>query len=193
MKTVVSKNVFEKSLFGLFSPKVFFLLSLALLAFYMNFLFVSQPFTIKNVLDKLYKKKIRQTLSRAEGSLTALGMDIRVLKIKQGDKIYLEFLSRNADNSYWFINSVELKGSREAYFDYRGEPSSLLISDDNGDGFLDIIAPTFDKFLWPHINLAVYDKETKKFFLKTINSYSKTNVSSQRASFFSCGFWCNNK
>ena len=157
----------------------------------MNFLFVYQPLKVKKGLDQIYKKSFRQTLSRVEGPLIELGLDLRVLKIKEGSKIFLEFLSKNADNSYWLINSIELKGSREAYFDYRGEPSSLLISDDDGDGFLDIIAPTFNKFLWPHINLAVYNKQSKKFELRKTSSYSKVTTGDNRDnSFFSCGFWC---
>ena len=188
---IINRIAFEKGMSFLFSLKGFSLLFLILLAFYMNFLFVSRPLKIKTGLDQIYKKRFRQTLSRAEGSLIEAGLDLRVLKIKQGDKIFLEFLSKNADNSFWLINSIELKGSREAYFDYRGEPSSLLISDDDGDGFLDIIAPTFDKFLWPHINLAVYNKDSKKFELRKTSSYSKVTDSEQRdSSFFSCGFWC---
>ena len=155
-------------------------------------MFVTQPFKIKNKLSQIYKKNLRQTLSRVEGPLTEIGLDIRVLKIKQEDKIYLEFLSKKANNSYWFINSIELKGSREAYFDYWGEPSSLLLLDDDGDGLLDVIAPTFDKFFRPYINLAVYNKKTKKFELKKYGSYSKVTVPDQRNSFFSCGFWCQN-
>ena len=180
----------EGLLSSFFSLKGFFLVFLILLSFFINFVFVTQPLKIKRGLSQIYKKSLRKTLSRVEGPLIEIGMDIRVLKVKQGDKIYLEFLSKKANNSYWFINSVELKGSREAYFDYHGDTSSLLLVDADKDGLLDVIAPTFDRFFWPYRNLVVYNKEAKKFELKRQSSYPRVVVPKQRENFFSCGFWC---
>ena len=180
----------EKRISSFFSIKGFFFIFLVLFSFFSNFVFVTQPLKIKSRLSAIYKKSSQKTLSRAEGPLSEIGLDIRVLKVKRDHKIYLEFLSKKADNSYWRINSVELEGHREAYFDYWGEPSSLLLLDDDGDGFLDVIAPTFNKFFWPHINLVIYNKRTKQFELKQSRSYSRVTVPAERNSFFSCGFWC---
>ena len=199
----IDKMIFEKALSALFSLNGLLLLFLILLAFYMNFLFVVRPLEIKRALVKIKLDRVLelaytqslQTLRTVEGPLIEAGLDLRVLKIKQGDKIFLRFLKKNADNSYWFINAIELKGSREAYFNYRGEPFSLSISDDEGDGSLDIIAPAFDKFFWPHINLAFYNKQSKKFELRKTRVYSKITTPTdegRRGSFFSCGFWCHN-
>ncbi|MCZ0932125.1 MAG: hypothetical protein OXJ52_03120 [Oligoflexia bacterium] len=188
IKTISDK--LEELLSSFFSLKGFFLAFLILLSIFINFVFVTQPLKIKSRVSQIYKKNLRQTLSRVEGPLTEIGMDIRVLKVKQEDKIYLEFLSKKANNSYWFINSVELKGSREAYFDYHGDPSSLLLVDADKDGLLDVVAPTFDKFFWPHRNLVAYNKETKKFGLKKQDSYPRVIAPEQRENFFSCGFWC---
>ena len=190
IKTVSYK--LEKLLAGFFTFKNFCLGFLLLFSFFINFIFIIRPLKIKNSLSQIYKKSYRQTLSRVEGPLTEIGLDIRVLKIKRGDKIFLEFLSKKANDSYWLINSIELIGSREAYFDYWGEPSSLLLLDDDGDGLLDVVAPTFDKFFRPHINLAVYNKEIGKFELKKREYYPNVTSSDQRGSFFSCGFWCQN-
>ncbi|MDE0092570.1 MAG: hypothetical protein OXN83_04725, partial [Oligoflexia bacterium] len=156
------------------------------------FTFIVYPVKVKNLAFKIYEKKHHQTLSRVEGSLIKIGLDVRVLKVKRNDKIYLEFLSKKADNSYWLINTVELRGNREAYFDYWGEPSSLLLLDDDGDGVLDIVAPTFDKFFLPHINWVVYNEETDQFELKLQKSYAKVTAPDQRSEVFSCGFWCRN-
>ena len=166
----------EKLLLAVFSLKGFLLIFLILLAFFANIVFVTQPLKIKKPLSSLYKKSSRQTLSRVEGPFNEAGMDIRVLKIKQADKIFLEFLSKGADNSYWLINSIELEGSREAYFDFWGEPSSLLLLDEDGDGFLEIMAPAFDKFFKPRINLASYNQKTQKFELRKTNSYPRITV-----------------
>ena len=177
----------EKLLTAVFSLKGFLLIFLILLAFFANIVFVTQPLKIKSLLSSLYKKSSRQTLSRVdghlavEGPLNSSGMDIRVLKIKQADKIFLEFLSKRENNSYWLINSIELEGSREAYFDYWGEPSSLLLLDENGDGFLEVMAPAFDQFFKPRINLASYNKDTQKFeLIKKTNSQPRVIVPEER-------------
>ena len=193
MKFIKSEIFFywiERALSFFLSLKGLFVSFLVLFSVFVNFMFISYPFKVTNWLDKAHKKKSRQTLSRAEGPLTEIGIDIRVLKIKQGNKIYLEFLSKKPNNSYWFINSIELKGSREAYFDYHGEPGSILLVDANRDGLLDVIAPTFDKFFWPHKNLVVYNEETEKFELNEPEPYPKVIAPQHRKNFFSCGFWC---
>lgn len=129
-------------------------------------MFIFQPVKGKKWLSKIYSPASQQTLQKVDGPLMESNIDIRVLKVRHKDKIYLEFLSKQDNGSYLAINSLELKGSREAYFDYWGEMTSLLLLDDDGDGHLDVIAPTFDKFFRPQINLAVYNQETKQFELK---------------------------
>ena len=96
---------------------------------------------------------------------------MRVNKVKSIHKIQLEFFSKEDDGSYSLINTVDLKGSREAYFNYgiRGKtrpPSSLGFYDVNGDGTFDILAPTFNKFFHPYLNVVFYNSKTKKFELK---------------------------
>ena len=157
--------VFLFSFKGLF---IFFLIGLSL---FVNLLFLFHPVKLKNGISQIHEKKSHKTLNRVEGPLIGVGLDIRVLKVKHENKIHLEFLSKQADNSYWFINSVELKGNREAYFDYWGEPSSLLVLDDDGAGRLEIVAPTFDQFFLPHINVVVYNGEKSRFELKKHLNY----------------------
>lgn len=139
---------------------------LALLAGYASFVFVFQPVKGKRWLSKLYKKPLKKTLQKAEDHLIENRGKIRVLKVKYKDQLYLEFLAKQPDESFHHINSVLLDGSREAYFKYSDSMISLLIFDDDGDGQLDVLAPAFDKFLRPKINLVVYNKRTGKFELK---------------------------
>ena len=139
---------------------------LILISSYTHFIFLFQPLKGKKWLSMIYKKPFQRTLQKVDGPLIENSLDVRVLKVKHGNKIYLEFLSKQLDDSYLEINSVELKGNREAYFEYWGEMISLLLLDDDGDGRLDVIAPTFDKFFRPQINLVVYNQKTSRFELK---------------------------
>ena len=150
---------------------IFFIICLLLLSLSINGVYVIHPLKIKRILSKIYNPSFKQTLQRLDGPLTAQEIDLRVLKVKSGDKILLEFLSKQVDDSYTVINTLELKGSREAYFSAgrRGRdlpPSSLLFLDVDGDGALDILAPTFSNFFFPYLNIASYNKKTKQFELK---------------------------
>ena len=146
---------------------------LILLSVYINFIFIVQPLKGKKWLSKIYEKPLQQILQKVDGPLIENNMTVRVLKVKQGEKIYLDFLSKQTDDSYLLINSVELKGSREGYFEYWEEIASLFLLDDDGDGWLDVLAPTFDRFFRPHINLVVYNQKTKQFELKSHSGYPR--------------------
>ena len=160
----------------IFSRQMLFIAFLVLLSVFVNFTFIFHPLRGKHWLSKIYKKPLKQTLQKVDGPLIENGMDVRVLKVKKGNKIYLEFLSRQADDSFFIINSVELKGTREAYYRYwkkEKEMYSLLLFDDDGNGRLDVIAPTFDRFFLPQNNVVVYNQKTKQFELKPDSNYSQ--------------------
>jgi len=131
-----------------------------------HFVFIFYPYKSQKWMSIVYTKPLQKTLQTADSHLTEKKGVTRVLKIKRGDKIYLEFLTQLPDNSFLHINSVQLNGEREAYYDYWGEITSLQILDEDGDGKLDIIAPTFDEFLQPKVNLVFYNEKKRKFELK---------------------------
>lgn len=144
---------------------------LLFLSLSINITYIFHPLLIKRFVSKIYKPHLNQTLQKLEGPLISQEIYLRVLKVKFGNKVHLEFLSKQPDNSFLPINSLELKGNREAYFTAgkRGKtlpPSSLLLLDVDGDGALDILAPTFNNFFHPYLNVASYNKKTKKFELK---------------------------
>ena len=150
----------------LFSQRAAFTIGLVLLSFFVNFIFVRHPGKGKRWLSKIYQKPRKMTLQRVEGPLITNDMTVRVIKVRHNDKLYLDFLSLEADGSYRKINSVELKGSREGYFEYWGETASLGIEDTDGDGSLDVLAPAFDRFFLPHLNVVVYNRQTRRFELQ---------------------------
>ena len=141
------------------------------LSFYIQFIFLFQPLKGEKWISKIYKKPLKQTLAKAEAPLIASGMDIRVLKVQHGDKIFLEFLSKERDESFFLINSLQLKGSREASYELLGKTGSLFVADADGDGALDTLAPAFDKLFRRHENIASYNPKTKKFELRPYLRY----------------------
>lgn len=128
-----------------------------------QYIFVSRPLIGKKWVRKI-KNERPQTLQVLELSLLEMNMDIKVLKKRYGDSMYLEFLSKT-DGSFRLINSVNLPGRYDGFLEYQKGTISLGTIDQNGDGRLEIIAPTFDKFLRPHFNIVFYRPELRKFKL----------------------------
>ena len=170
---LIFKHLVKKSLYFFFSKKMLLIISLILFSVFTNFIFVFQPLKGKKWLSKIYKKPLQRTLEKMDVPLIENDMTIRILKIKHEGNIYLDFLSKQPDDSYLEINSVKLKGNRNAYFTYgkkrdaNAKVTSLFPLDDDGDGQLDVIAPTFDKSFLPQINLVVYNKNLGIFELKS--------------------------
>ena len=164
---------------GLFFSKEFLFYSVIIItSFFVNWVFVFYPFEGKKWLFKIYKKPPQITLQKVEGPFLQSRMEVRVIKVQHKNKIYLEFLSRQPNGSYLFINSVELNGGREAYYIWgkRGknsEISSLFLLDYDGNGSLDVVAPTFDQFFRPHINVLFYNPENNKFELTSYRDYPR--------------------
>ena len=134
--------------------------------FFINYLFLFQPSVLNQKLKK-FKNEKPKILRRVQGSILGDKLDIHVIKIKHKDKIYLDFLSPQEDGNFHLIDSIVLNGNHDGFFEYWDDALSLALLDDNGDGLLEVIAPTFDKFLKPHLNVIFYNKQTKKFQLKS--------------------------
>ena len=156
------------------SQKILFISLLVLLSIFVNVTFIIRPLKIKKWLHKIYKPPLKTTLQRLEWPFIENDITVRILKIKHKDKIYLEFLNKQSDDSYVVINSVELKGQHEGYFKYwEDEMVSLMVLDVDGDGNLDVIAPTFNEFFYPQINLVTYNQASHRFELQTKAIYPK--------------------
>ena len=134
------------------------------------YLWIHLLFFLKPLLGKKWvsfiKKEKPHILQVVEGALLGNNLSVKVLKKQNGKKIHLEFLAQLPDQSFRLINSLILPGSHDGYLEYQEGTTSLALIDDNGDGTLEVIAPTFDSFLRPQINLVHYNFQTKKFELQ---------------------------
>ena len=126
-------------------------------------------FNFQPLLGKKWTRKIKNEkphiLQIVETSLLGMSLDIKVLKRKAGDSIYLEFLFRRPDGSFYLINSIDLAGPYNGFLEYQKGTLSLGLLDYDGDGLLEVIAPTFDKWLRPRANIISYNPKIKKFQL----------------------------
>ena len=130
-----------------------------------NYYVIHKPKKLKTVYESVVRSKPR-TLKKVKDYLLGNDLQIRVIKRKFKGTIYLDFFSFEKSNQWRRINTVKLEGSKEGFFEYWNDSLSLALIDENGDGFLEVVAPTFSHTLKPHINIVFYNKKTKKFELK---------------------------
>lgn len=106
----------------------------------------------------------RIVLAKAEADLTGKGMKVAVVKVRTADTIALEIFENQGEaKSLKFVKRIVLPEKRDAYFNFRGNATNLVVTDVDGDGQLEIVAPTFDENLVPRLNVYKYDAEAADF------------------------------
>ena len=87
-----------------------------------------------------------------------------MVKILSQNKIYIEIYdATDSINSPHRIQKIALPDSLDTQIDFRGNLTRLIIADINQDGQADIIAPTMDGQMIPHLNAYSYNKDYKSF------------------------------
>lgn len=103
----------------------------------------------------------RHVLARADGFIESStgGPDdpVSVIKVQTIDTLSLEIYTKTAaSDQLVFQKRIVLPERRDGFFTFRGNASNLVLSDVDGDGHSEIIAPTFDENLVPRLNIYKY-------------------------------------
>lgn len=115
------------------------------------------------IRSKLLPKK-ESLLSVIHGDVTGEGDNIHVLKFKTPQGIRIEFLRENEDTGFReVIFKTEIKNHYNGFFEYRGQSVQLGMSDVDGDGVMEILAPSFDTQLMAHLKVYTYDERFNNF------------------------------
>jgi hypothetical protein len=115
----------------------------------------------------------REILAKADADLTGQGFKVSIIKVQTSDSLALEVFQSEVDGvKLQFVRRLVLPESRDAYFNFRGNAANLVVTDVDGDGTLEIVAPTFDDNLVPRLNVYKYDPESKDFFRLGPDSYN---------------------
>ena len=105
-----------------------------------------------------------QLLSVIYGDISGSGNVIKVLKYKTKTGIRVEFLEQGMDGSRRLIAKKEIPHPYNGFFEYRGNSVQLAMGDVNGDGIMEIMAPSFDRNLIAHLNVYYYDQKQGDFY-----------------------------
>lgn len=103
-------------------------------------------------------------LSVIYGDIMGNGTFIKVLKFKTRNGIRVEFLEQNANGLKRLITKKDIHHPYNGFFEYRGNSVQLAMGDVDGDGVMEIMAPSFDRHLMAHLNVYYYDPEQDDFY-----------------------------
>lgn len=134
---------------------------LSLLFFFVSFLFLAND-RAQNKLRQLVGPSDRVILSVANADLVGTGNVYRVLKILSPEGISIEVYGAGENNQRALVDRFLLPDKRDGYFHVGGQATNLALKDLDSDGRPEIVAPTYDRELKPHLNALKLNPETNK-------------------------------
>lgn len=106
----------------------------------------------------------RKILAKADADITGQGMRLAIIKVKTSDTLALEIFENEGDSGKLkFVKRIVLPEKRDAYFNFRGNATNLVVTDVDNDGSLEIVSPAFDENLIPRLNIYKYDSDARDF------------------------------
>lgn len=105
----------------------------------------------------------RDVLATAEGDLLNDGGIAKVVKYRDGDGIFVEVLRQQINGGSETIDRILLPDRHDGLFNFQGHITRLAIADVDNDGKMELLAPTFDNQLVPHLNVFRYNPAIKRF------------------------------
>lgn len=104
-----------------------------------------------------------ELLSVVQGDITGNGDYVKVLKFKTKEGLRVEFLKENEDGIREVVSNIKIPHPYNGFFEYRGSSIQLGMSDVDGDGVMEVLAPSFDRSLMAHLNVYYYDPDRGGF------------------------------
>lgn len=105
----------------------------------------------------------REVLATAEGDVLNESSAAKVVKFRDKDGIWVEIMRLGEDGKTSLVDRVLLPDKHDGLFNFQGHVTRLAIADIDQDGSQELLAPTFDQQLVPHLNVFRYNKDLKKF------------------------------
>ncbi len=119
--------------------------------------------SLRERVQLYFAKDGREILATAEGDLLNDGSTAKVIKYRNKDGIYVEILKLASDGSSQTVERVLLPDKHDGLFNFNGYVTRLAITDIDGDGKAELLAPTFDNQLVPHLNVFRYNPGIGRF------------------------------
>lgn len=105
-----------------------------------------------------------EVLASVEGDLLNNGTAVKAVKYRSSQGIFVEVHRLDA-SSNTLIDRILLPDKHDGLFNYNNQVTRLAIADIDGDSKLELLAPSFDNQLVPHLNVFHYNPATQRFEL----------------------------
>ncbi len=116
----------------------------------------------RSPLREVFAPPPRKILSVAVGAVVP-GVKAKVVKVQTPEGLFVEVYGPIKDGVPPLLQSIKLPDKQDALFQFQGRATDLALEDLNNDGLFEIIAPTYDASLVPHLNIYQYKKDAKLF------------------------------
>ncbi|WP_413291988.1 hypothetical protein ACLSU7_11235 [Bdellovibrio sp. HCB185ZH] len=118
---------------------------------------------LRTSVKDLFSPDSRVVIAKVSGSLTPQGPKVTVLKIQSKNFLELEVYNLEGSDGMTIMAKIPLAESRDGYFSLKGNSTNLALTDVDGDGTSEIVAPTFDDQMVPRLNIFKYNSTTHGF------------------------------
>lgn len=106
----------------------------------------------------------RKIITKSIGLLSSEGPSILVFKIKSGANLLVEIYETNAEGlPMRSLGKIVLDNQNDGYFNFKGNATNLVLSDIDQDGFIEVIAPSFDESHQSRLNIFKYNPVSSTF------------------------------
>lgn len=113
--------------------------------------------------DLLWPRE-RLILAKSQAQINPNGIFVTVIKIKTKQGLSIEiYKSKDVSQSMEFWMQFPLEGTQDSFFNFHSQASNLVLTDVDNDGFLDIMAPTYDEQQQARMNIFRYDETLGTF------------------------------
>jgi hypothetical protein len=106
-----------------------------------------------------------EVLASVQGNLLNDGSVVKVIKYKSSRGVFVEIHKLGDGGQTSLVERILLPDKQDGLFNFHGQVTRLAIADIDNDGKQELLAPTFDNQLVPHLNVFRYNPSTTRFEL----------------------------
>lgn len=112
---------------------------------------------VRGALKSAIRGNSRTVLSSVNTKLDTSETQYNILKVRSEGNLFLEVYSTDKLGGISLLEKVQLPDDHDAYFNFGGTMSNLIVADVERAGLPQIVVPSFDKDLVGHLNIFQFD------------------------------------